>query len=215
MINGKLVKVKTDVAWHHLRPRRGPWKTVCDHFSRGWRAGSLDDAGVEGEGRLTVSAGGLGRSSIAPAHQHASDTHRTSAYHTEGRTHWAAGTVRQADHALGRSGGGPTTMIPLACDGHGRPLSVVLTGGTVHERTMSVPAAGGRAGSPPAPEPVIANKGNSRRARRTQRRRRGTGPPSRNGGTRNDLAALGDTDSWGRHGGLVFPARGGVARINP
>lgn len=40
------------------------------------------------------------------------------------------------DHAIGRSRGGPTTKIHLACDGHGRPLPVVLTGGNVNDCTM-------------------------------------------------------------------------------
>ncbi|GAA4600895.1 hypothetical protein GCM10023195_01570 [Actinoallomurus liliacearum] len=33
-------------------------------------------------------------------------------------------------------GAGPTTKIHLACDGHGRPLSVVLTGGNINDCTM-------------------------------------------------------------------------------
>jgi hypothetical protein len=37
---------------------------------------------------------------------------------------------------LGRSRGGPTTKIHLARDGHGRPLSVVLTGRNVNDCTV-------------------------------------------------------------------------------
>ena len=39
------------------------------------------------------------------------------------------------DHAIGRSRGGTTTKIHLAVDGHGRPLSVVLSGGNVNDCT--------------------------------------------------------------------------------
>lgn len=35
----------------------------------------------------------------------------------------------------GGPGGGPTTKIHLACDGHGRPLAVLLTGGNVNDTT--------------------------------------------------------------------------------
>src|ERR1700742_33681 len=41
-----------------------------------------------------------------------------------------------ADHGIGRSRGGPSTKIHLACDGHGRPLAVVLTGGNVNDCTI-------------------------------------------------------------------------------
>jgi hypothetical protein len=75
------------------------------------------------------------------------------------------------DHAIGRSRGGPTTKIHLACDGHGRPLSVVLTGGNVNDCTMFTQvmtgvrfprAGGGRARTRPAR--VLADKGYSSRA---------------------------------------------------
>lgn len=39
------------------------------------------------------------------------------------------------DHALGRSRGGSTTKIHLACDGHGRPLAFVLTAGNINDFT--------------------------------------------------------------------------------
>nr|WP_281256035.1 transposase [Amycolatopsis australiensis] len=55
-------------------------------------------------------------SSIVRAHQH------------------AAG--EPGDHAIGRSRGGLTTKIHLARDGHGRPLSVALTGGNVNDCTQ-------------------------------------------------------------------------------
>lgn len=41
-----------------------------------------------------------------------------------------------ADEALGRSRSGLTTKLHLSCNGRGRPLSVVLTGGQVHDSTQ-------------------------------------------------------------------------------
>ncbi|QKV75525.1 transposase [Amycolatopsis sp. Hca4] len=55
---------------------------------------------------------------------------------TTGETRSVGGHSEPGDHAIGRSRGGPTTEIHLACDGHGRPLSVALTGGNVHDCPM-------------------------------------------------------------------------------
>jgi hypothetical protein len=38
--------------------------------------------------------------------------------------------------AIGRSRGGPTTKIHLACDGQGRPLAFTVTAGNVNDRTQ-------------------------------------------------------------------------------
>ncbi|WP_404817403.1 transposase [Streptomyces pharetrae] len=46
------------------------------------------------------------------------------------------GTCRQDepdDHALGRSRGGLTTKVHLACDGRGRPLAFLITPGQRHD----------------------------------------------------------------------------------
>jgi transposase len=94
-----------------------------------------------------------------------------------------AGQAEPVDHAIGRSRGGPSTKIHLACDGHGRPLSVVLTGGNVNDCTMFEQVMAGicipqhpqrRPGRPwRCPVRVIADKGYSSRAIRAYLRRRG------------------------------------------
>lgn len=70
--------------------------------------------------------------------------------------------------------------IHLACDGRGRPLAVVVSGGNVSDCTrltavmaaIKVPRVG--PGRPRIrPDRVIADKGYSRRAIRTRLRRRG------------------------------------------
>jgi transposase len=74
-------------------------------------------------------------SSIVRAHQHAAGARRTTAP-PRGEAHSSGGHSEPGDHAIGRSRGGLTTKIHLACDGHGRPLSVVLTGGNVNDCTQ-------------------------------------------------------------------------------
>ena len=90
------------------------------------------------------------------------------------------GQDEPADHAIGRSRGGPSTKIHLACDGHGRPLSVLLTGGNVNDTVMFTQVLDGvefRRPGPgrPATRPhrVLADKGYSSRANRDYLRRRG------------------------------------------
>jgi transposase len=70
---------------------------------------------------------------------------------------------------LGRSPGGLTTKFHLACDGEGRPLSIVVTPGHRHDSTqfvpvldgIRVPRAGGRGRPRRRPHRVIADKGYS------------------------------------------------------
>ena len=83
------------------------------------------------------------------------------------------------DHAIGRSRGGLTSKVHLACDGRGRPLSWVVTGGNVNDTTMMtttlgqicVPRVTGRARQ--RPDRVLADKGYPSRANRAWLRRRG------------------------------------------
>ncbi len=86
----------------------------------------------------------------------------------------------QAGQALGRSRGGLTTKVHLACDGRGLPLAVVVTPGNVNDSTVfdtvlnavRVPRAG--VGRPRRrPDAVIADKAYSSRAIRRMLRGRG------------------------------------------
>jgi transposase len=89
------------------------------------------------------------------------------------------GIVHPRDEGLGRSRGGLTTKFHLACDGKGRPLSVVITAGQRHDSTqlvavlegIRVPRPGGRGRPRTRPDHVIADKGYSYgRCRRWLRR---------------------------------------------
>jgi transposase len=89
--------------------------------------------------------------------------------------------LHPADEALGRSRGGLTTKLHLSCDGQGRPLSVLLSAGQVHESTrfaavldaIRVPRPGGRGRPRRRPDRVIADKGYSYARCRPVLRRRG------------------------------------------
>lgn len=76
------------------------------------------------------------------------------------------------DQALGRSRGGLSTKIHLACDGYGRPLSVVLTGGQASDtKNLQAVLDGVRVARPvgrprTTPDGVIADKGYSSRGNR-------------------------------------------------
>ncbi len=82
---------------------------------------------------------------------------------------------------MGRSRGGFTTKVHLACDGKGRPLSVVLTPGQRHDSTqlgavldaIRVPRRGRRGRPRRRPTRVIADKGYSYPTCRRLLRRRG------------------------------------------
>lgn len=85
-----------------------------------------------------------------------------------------------AGQALGRSRGGLTTKIHLACDGRGLPLAVLVTPGNVNDSTafgavldaVRVPRTG--VGRPRRrPDAVIADKAYSTREIRQTLRRRG------------------------------------------
>lgn len=79
------------------------------------------------------------------------------------------GVQHPADEGLGRSRGGLTTKFHLACDGKGRPLSVVITPGQRHDSTqlgpvldgIRVPRPGGRGRPRTRPDRLIADKGYS------------------------------------------------------
>ncbi|WP_425389381.1 IS5 family transposase [Cryptosporangium arvum] len=183
VINGMLFKAKTGVAWRGLPERYGPWKTVYNRFWRWSRNGTLTllvrqvrviaEAIDELDREVSVD------SSIVRAHQHAAGARRAQAPGAGGLPAGRRADRARGDHAIGRSRGGPSTKLHLACDGHGRPLTVMLTGGNVNDCTVfedvitgvSFPRPGpGRTATRPAR--ILADKGYSSRAIRAYLRRR-------------------------------------------
>lgn len=82
------------------------------------------------------------------------------------------------DHAIGRSRGGLTTKIHLVCDGQGRALAFVLTGGQIADTSMFADVLDeihvpGRGRPRRRPDRVIADKGYPSRKNRAWLRERG------------------------------------------
>ena len=84
-----------------------------------------------------------------------------------------------ADHAIGRSRGGLTTKNHLVCDGKGRVLAFVVTGGQVADTSMLattlelISVAGARGRPRARPDRLIADKGYPSKANRSWLRRHG------------------------------------------
>jgi transposase len=97
--------------------------------------------------------------------------------------HAAGAKGGQHRHALGRSRGGFSTKLHIRCDGQGRPMVFVLSGGERHDNTaLDNLLAGGRVkrsgpGRPRhRPEAVVGDRGYSSHETRKSLRRRGIRP---------------------------------------
>ena len=129
-----------------------------------WNLGGVAFAGTDSLGRGgrggVGSEGGRKRFPSAPARG------GSQAQEEPGRR--KKGFLNPPDEALGRSKGGFSTKLHLSCDGKGRPLSLVLTGGQRHESTqletvldaIRIPRVG-RGRPRKKPSHLIADKGYS------------------------------------------------------
>jgi transposase len=117
-VNAVVWIAKTGAPWRDLPDRFGNWNSVFQRFNRWCKAGvfqtvmkKLQDPDL---GVLLLD------STIIRAHQHAAG---------------AEGSCPQAE-ALGRSRGGFSTKIHVACDGLGKPVTFILTPGQEHDVTQ-------------------------------------------------------------------------------
>nr|WP_229915881.1 MULTISPECIES: IS5 family transposase [Streptomyces] len=168
VLNGIVWKFRTGTAWRDVPERFGSWATLHTRFRRWAKDGTFERmlreaqarADAAGEVNWLVSVD----STIVRAHQH------------------AAGAPKRGlrSPGLGRSRGGLTSKIHLACDALGRPLAFTVTGGNTNDCTqftdvmvaIRVPRIGpGRPRVRPAH--VLGDKGYSSKAIRTWLRRRG------------------------------------------
>ncbi|MFJ6988667.1 IS5 family transposase [Streptomyces sp. NPDC091389] len=167
VLNGIVWKFRTGTAWRDVPERYGPWATLHTRFRR-WAADGTFDRMLRAAQAKADAAGDIEwlvsvDSTVVRAHQHAAGARKG------GR-----------DPALGRSRGGLTSKIHLACDARGRPLGLVVTGGNTNDCTrftavmeaIRVPRTG--PGRPRVrPDHVLGDKGYSSKAIRTWLRRRG------------------------------------------
>ncbi|MFJ9203036.1 IS5 family transposase [Streptomyces flaveolus] len=175
VINGMVYNIRTGISWRDLPERYGPWQTVYTRFRRY----ALDGVFTRALQQIQARADATGDidwlvqidSTIVRAHQHAAATGRKGGGHRPDEPD---------DHALGRSRGGLTTKVHLACDDKGRPLALLITPGQRHDSICAqalldrirVPRTG--PGRPRRrPDHVIADKAYSSRGFRSYLRQRG------------------------------------------
>ena len=177
LIDGIRWRTRTGAPWRDVPARYGSWQRVYGLF----RAWQLDGTWARILSRVQGLAQARGvitwqvsvDSTVVRAHQHAAGARRHP--HRQAQPPGP----EPADHALGRSRGGLSTKLHLACEQGRRPLTMVLTAGqagdspqfsTVLERIRVHPGGPGRPRC--RPDRVLADKAYSSRANRTYLRRR-------------------------------------------
>jgi transposase len=181
LVDGIRWRVRTGAPWREIPAEYGPWQTVYGLFRRWQRAGVW--AQILTSLQTRADAAGLicwqvnVDSTVCRAHQHAAGARRDG---------WAQKqspggvVVEPDDHALGRSRGGFTTKIHLACEQGQKPLSILITPGQWGDspqfvavlEAIRVPRPGpGRPRN--RPTRVRGDKAYSSRSNRAYLRRRG------------------------------------------
>lgn len=181
LIDGIRWRTRTGSPWRDVPERYGPWQAVYGLFRRWQRAGvwaailTRLQARADAAGVITwdVSVD----STVNRAHQHAAGARHEG----DGQVQPPGGVETEPDdHGLGRSRGGISSKLHLACEQGQRPLSVLITPGQHGDspqfqavlEAITVPRAG--PGHPRSrPDRVLADKAYSSRANRAYLRRRG------------------------------------------
>ncbi|GAB2867873.1 hypothetical protein GCM10022221_80870 [Actinocorallia aurea] len=128
LIDGIRWRVRVGSPWRDVPECYGSWQAVYSLFRRWQRAGiwagivEALQAGADADGLICwdVSVD----STIVRAHQSAAGARTTVQKESAGGV-----VVEPSDHALGRSRGGLSTKIHLACEQGQKVLSLILTGG--------------------------------------------------------------------------------------
>ncbi|MEU8007076.1 IS5 family transposase [Catellatospora sp. NPDC049111] len=178
LIDGIRWRVRVGAPWRDVPDCYGSWPAVYGLFRRWQRAGVW--LGIVTALQARADAAGLigwdvsVDSTTARAHQHAAGARR------DGGAQIEPPVGEPADHALGRSRGGYSTKLHLACEQGQKPLSMLVTAGQAGDSPqfaavlagIRVPRSG--PGRPRTrPDRVLADKAYSSRANRDLLRRRG------------------------------------------
>lgn len=129
LIDGIRRRVRTGAPWRDLPAEYGPWQTVYGLFRRWQRDGTwaLVSTGLQTRADaagLTTWEVNVG-STLCRA-QHAAGARRAG----QARKEPPGGSRAEPDdHGLGRSRGGGTTKVQLACEQGQKPLSLLVTAG--------------------------------------------------------------------------------------
>ncbi|GAB2514076.1 Transposase DDE domain protein [Corynebacterium atrinae] len=175
LVNGVRHRIRIGCPWRDVPDRYGPWWRVYSLF-RTWQ-GSGRWARIEAALRSEADEQGkLGwdlsvDSTTTRAHVHAAGARRDSSELVDGEP---------ADHALGRSRGGFSTKIHLACDGYLQSVSFTITAGQDGDAPQLTEVLDrvkvdrpGRRRPRTRPHRVLADKAYSSKAIRAHLRRRG------------------------------------------
>jgi transposase len=181
LIDGIRWRVRTGAPWRDVPDRYGPWQTVYGLFRRWQRNGVWDQlltalqAAADAAGQIVwqVSVD----STVTRAHQHAAGAREHG--HRQ-RAPPGGVEPEPADHGLGRSRGGLSTKLHLACEQRQKPLALVITAGQRGDSPQfqtvlaTIRIARPGAGRPRSrPDRVLADKAYSARSNREYLRRRG------------------------------------------
>jgi transposase len=181
LIDGIRWRVRVGAPWRDVPDCYGTWQAIYSLFRRWQRAGIWQrivtglQTRADAAGLITwdVSVD----STIARAHQHAAGARR---HPDQQKQPPAPLGAEPADHALGRSRGGLTTKLHLACEQGQKPMSMLLTAGQRGDCPQLVPVlerirvprpTGGRPRT--TPDRVLADKAYTSKANRAYLRRRG------------------------------------------
>ncbi|TDQ01025.1 DDE family transposase [Labedaea rhizosphaerae] len=182
LIDGIRWRVRAGTPWRDIPPAYGSWQAIYGLFRRWQRAGVWSvilaqlQAGADAAGLIgwDVSVD----STIPRAQQHAAGARGTSDAPKE--PPGGVGEAEPADHALGRSRGGWTTKLHLACEQMQKPLSLLVTAGqrgdspqfqVVLARIRIARVGGGRPRT--RPDRVLVDRAYGSRANRAYLRGRG------------------------------------------
>ncbi|MDG4790140.1 IS5 family transposase [Micromonospora sp. WMMD1102] len=181
LIDGIRWRIRVGAPWRDVPPQYGSWSAVYALFRRWQRNGTWQriltalQARADAAGQITwdVSVD----STTARAHQHAAGARKRGLCRPN---HRAASASSRNDHALGRSRGGLTTKLHLACEQGQKPLAIVLTAGQRGDSPQFVPVLAAirvprLATDRPRtrPDRVLADKAYTSKANRSYLRRRG------------------------------------------
>ncbi|MBQ0897986.1 IS5 family transposase [Micromonospora sp. U56] len=181
LIDGIRWRTRVGAPWRDVPECYGSWAAAYGLFRRWQRDGTW----VKILTALQTLADVAGRivwdvsvdSTVARAHQHAAGARKRGICRLSRR---AGSRSSRPNHALGRSRGGLTTKLHLACEQGQKPLSIVLTAGQRGDSPqfmavldgIRVPRLG--SGRPRTrPDRVLADKAYTSRANRRYLRRRG------------------------------------------
>jgi transposase len=123
-------RTRIGAPWREIPERYGPWQNAYSLF-RTWSRDGTWAAILTGLQARADANGLIGwdvsiDSTIARAHQHAAGARKDGAAQLEP----PGGIVEEpADHGLGRSRGGWTTKVHLACEQGQKVLAIVVTAG--------------------------------------------------------------------------------------